>query len=87
MSFEESTSGLKLLGKNIVLETMYAMAHRIQELMTSLLFAVRNSLTPDRKAEYDPVTVSCALWIVYSSLNKFQKLTWDAKSLQNLVSP
>ncbi|KAF5001613.1 hypothetical protein FGRMN_919 [Fusarium graminum] len=32
----------------------------------------------------DPVTICCALWIVFSATHKFEKRNFDAKSLKNL---
>ncbi|KAF8858019.1 hypothetical protein BDZ45DRAFT_411047 [Acephala macrosclerotiorum] len=85
VSFQQGSCGCtRAEAKNIVLETAYAMAHRIQDLMKKMVFEVNKSVTNRQDPKHDPATISCALWIIYSSLNKFQKLAWDAKSLQNL---
>ncbi|KUJ12491.1 uncharacterized protein LY89DRAFT_208565 [Mollisia scopiformis] len=85
MCFEQRHGGCsRAAAKTIVLETVYAMVHRVQDLMEKILVEVHKSLKGRRDLSHDPATISCALWIIYSSLNKFQKLSWDAKTLQNL---
>jgi hypothetical protein len=71
--------------KTIVLETVYAIANRIQDLMKQLILKANASLMDRRASNLDPATISCALWIIYSSVNKWQKLGSGAKSLQGLV--
>jgi len=69
--------------KNLVLETMYSIAYRIQQLLTILCYEITQNST--QNDNLDPAIISCALWIIYASLNCLKKLKWDARSLQNLV--
>ena len=75
-----------LQSKNLVLETLYAIAYRVQHLIEEHCRAVQTSLSSTNTTS-DPATISCALWIVYKVLNGANKLQWKAKSLQNLVRP
>ncbi|KAF4626982.1 hypothetical protein G7Y89_g11173 [Cudoniella acicularis] len=70
--------------KNLVLETAYAMACRVQQLLMILCHEVNQSLL--RNYVQDPATIACALRIVYQSIDCCQKLELDAGSLQDLVS-
>ncbi|KAI9774336.1 MAG: hypothetical protein M1840_004230 [Geoglossum simile] len=72
-----------LQSKNLVLETLYAIAYRVQHLIEEHFRAVQTSLSSTNTTS-DPATISCALWIVYRVLNGANKLHWKAKSLQNL---
>ena len=84
--YQEGSRGASVSqAKNLVLETVFSFAYRVQELLKILSHEVIKSLTEPENPDHDPATISCALWIVYSSLNTFRKLKWDAKSLQNLV--
>jgi hypothetical protein len=84
--YEEGRRGASIpQAKNLVLETVFSIAYRVEELIKLLSFEVIKSLTEPENPNHDPGTISCALWIVYSSLNTFSELKWEAKSLQNLV--
>lgn len=69
--------------KNLVLETAYAMAYRVQQLLMILCYEVNQSLLGNYVQ--DPATIACALRIVYQSINYYQKLEWHTGSLQDLV--
>lgn len=71
--------------KTIVLETVYAIAHRVQSLLKALSNEVDAALMNRCDPRMDPATISCALWMIYSSVNKWQKLSSNAKSLKSLV--
>jgi hypothetical protein len=79
-----STSLFK--SKNLVLETAYSIAYRIQDLIKLVEYEVRESLRHP-KSTSDPATVSCALWILYRSIKSQRKVDWRASSLQSLVFP
>jgi hypothetical protein len=82
ISYEVGSRGASLLqAKNLVIETVFSIAHRVQELLKMLCFEVLKSLTEPKNLIHDPGTISCALWIVYFSLTTFKKLKWQAKSL------
>ncbi|KAF5720484.1 hypothetical protein FMUND_4306 [Fusarium mundagurra] len=69
--------------KNLVLELAYSIAHRVQVLIKKLCHRAAKSL--DRLDEsLDPVTICCALWIVFSATHKFEKQNFRAKSLKSL---
>lgn len=69
--------------KTIALEIIYAIAYRIQEMMKTVIFEADKALLGHRNPDIDPATISCALWIIYSSLNEWQKLSFNAaKALQ-----
>lgn len=74
-----------VLAKNLVLETLYSIVHRIGCLIRQLFRWVVQSLTQDTNAALDPATISCALSILYSSVNKFRKLDWSNIHVQELV--
>ena len=70
--------------KNLVLEVMYSISHRIRELLQRIWDEIRVypvGLHP----WHDPATVSCVLWILYSSLASFRQLRWKEKKLKCLV--
>jgi hypothetical protein len=72
--------------KNLVLETVYSIAYRIQDLIKLVEYEVRESLrTPESKS--DPATISCALWILYRSIRSQRKVHWRTSSLESLVFP
>lgn len=66
------------VAKNLVLETAYAIAYRIQQLLKILCHEVNQSLLG--KNDSDPATISCALRIVYQAIDCFRKPAWSAKS-------
>ncbi|KAF5672803.1 hypothetical protein FHETE_3637 [Fusarium heterosporum] len=69
--------------KNLVLELAYSVAHRIQVLIKKLCHRVVKSINLVDDS-LDPVTLCCALWIVFSATHKFEKRNFNAKSLKNL---
>jgi len=80
------------VSKNLILEMMYAIAYKIQELATMLLRLVHEELYTrayGSPREYDPATILCALHIVYSSVNKFRNMKdknqWECAGLVKLV--
>jgi len=78
------------MSKNLILEMMYAIAFKIQELAMMLLRLVNEALYAKpigSPKDYDPATVLCALWIVYSSVKKFKKLRddWEFAGIVKLV--
>ncbi|ETS78139.1 hypothetical protein PFICI_10201 [Pestalotiopsis fici W106-1] len=76
-------NGLQL-AKNLVLETLYSIVHRIDCLVHQLFEWVGDSFKQHRNSPSDPATISCALWILYSSVNKFQKLDWNSIHVNEL---
>lgn len=68
--------------KNLVLETVYAMAYRVQQLLMILCHEVNQSLLGNYGQ--DPATISCALRIAYQSITCYRKLEWRAGCLQDL---
>ncbi len=74
-----------VLAKNIVLETVYSFVYRVQDLMKMICYEVNRSFLHPLDLSQDPATISCALWIMYTSLNCFQKLTWRETHLAHLV--
>lgn len=69
------------MSKNLILELMYAVAYRVQELITMLLYLINETLYPQHRTSdspdnhlenYDPSTVLFALRIVYNSVKKFK---------------
>ena len=78
------------MSKNLILEMMYAIAFRIQELAMMLLRLVNGTLYAKpygSPRDCDPATILCALWIVYSSVKKFKKLreNWEFVGIVKLV--
>ncbi|KAK0716221.1 hypothetical protein B0H67DRAFT_554571 [Lasiosphaeris hirsuta] len=78
------------MSKNLILEIMYAIAFRIQELAMMLLRLVHEALYAKpygSPRDYDSATILCALWIVYSSGKKFKKLKqdWEFAGIVKLV--
>jgi hypothetical protein len=78
------------MSKNLIPEMMYAIAFRIQELAMMLLRLVNEALYAKpygSPRDYDPATILCALWIVYSSVKKFRKLRddWEFAGIAKLV--
>ncbi|KAK0672423.1 hypothetical protein QBC41DRAFT_381236 [Cercophora samala] len=78
-----------IMGKNLILELMYALAHRVEDLAFRLLYLINETLHPEdtnSQKTYDPAIVLCALRIVYTSVEKFRKSTkdWDHGSLKGL---
>jgi hypothetical protein len=69
--------------KNLVLETAYAIAYRIQQLLIILCHEVNQSLLGDYGQ--DPATIACALRIVYQSIDRSRKLDWKVGRLRDLV--
>ncbi|KAF5690202.1 hypothetical protein FDENT_4092 [Fusarium denticulatum] len=56
--------------KNLVLELAYSIAHRVQVLIKKLCHRAAKSLARLDES-LDPVTICCALWIVFSATHKF----------------
>ncbi|KAI1774693.1 hypothetical protein F4818DRAFT_442182 [Hypoxylon cercidicola] len=71
--------------KNLVLELMYSIVYRVQELTRTLLQSVTSSLQSQVSQLYDPWTTSYAVLIVYYTIKKSKLLKWDAKELGALV--
>jgi hypothetical protein len=70
--------------KNLVLEMIYSISHRVSELLQHLWNEIR--LYPVIiEPSHDPATVSCVLWILYSSLSSFMQLEWKKKKTKHLV--
>ncbi|KAF4955594.1 hypothetical protein FGADI_4429 [Fusarium gaditjirri] len=69
--------------KNLVLELAYSVAHRIQVLIKKLCYRAAKSLN-HLDESLDPVTICCALWIVFSATHKFEKQ--DAKKPKATVA-
>ncbi|CAJ0549995.1 Ff.00g099250.m01.CDS01 [Fusarium sp. VM40] len=69
--------------KNLVLELAYSVAHRIQVLIRKLCHRAIKSINRLDES-LDPVTICCALWMVFSATHKFEKRNFQAKSLKNL---
>jgi len=80
------SSGLEL-AKNLVLETLYSILHRIEQLLTQLFQWVDQTLTKSTSWKLDPATLSCALSILYSSVNKFRKMKSSSIHVEELASP
>ncbi|KAK4118471.1 hypothetical protein N657DRAFT_372260 [Parathielavia appendiculata] len=76
--------GIDLLAaKNLVLELTYSVAHRVQALVQELCDQTMRSMS--RADEHqNPVTLCCALWIVFTATHKFEKRNFTATSLANL---
>ncbi|KAK0708840.1 hypothetical protein B0T21DRAFT_82164 [Apiosordaria backusii] len=77
------------MAKNLILELIYALVHRVQDLVFRLFYPISETLHPKgtgMEKDYDPATVLCALRIVYSSVEKFRKTTkdWDHGRLKGL---
>lgn len=70
--------------KNLVLELMYSTSHRIRDLLQRLWDEIR-VYPVGLNSWHDPATVSCVLWILYSSLASFRQLKWEDKKLKYLV--
>jgi hypothetical protein len=84
--YQEDRGGYSVpQAKNIVLETVYSIGYRVDTLLKILLFEVNRSFKNIKEEDHDPGAILCALWIVYSSINEFKQLDWNATSLQNLV--
>jgi hypothetical protein len=72
------------LAKNLVLEIMHAISYRVRDLMQLLCCEIHKLLVRP-SASHDPATVSCVLWLIYSSISSFRQLPFDAKALKYLV--
>jgi hypothetical protein len=72
--------------KNLVLETAYSIAYRIQDLIKLVEYEVHEALRNPGSIS-DPATISCALWILYRSIRSQHKVHWRASSLKSLVFP
>ncbi|KAK4164741.1 hypothetical protein QBC43DRAFT_46420 [Cladorrhinum sp. PSN259] len=79
------------MSKNLILELMYAVACRIQELATMLLRVINGTLYTRSGVSmdgYNPATVLCALRIIYSAVSKLRglKKSWNCGDLVQLKS-
>ena len=77
-------SGLEL-AKNLVLETLYSILHRVEQLLARLFYWADQTLKEPTLTKLDPATLSCALSILYSSVNKFRKMEGGSIHVEELV--
>ncbi|GAB1314712.1 hypothetical protein MFIFM68171_04922 [Madurella fahalii] len=69
--------------KDLVLELTYSVAHRAQALIQELCYRTIRSMSKADK-HHNPITICCALWIIFTATHKFEKRNFTATSLTNL---